>query len=149
MFMSFQWKLSIFSFIFFWFVKLWMFTPLPGYKEMRSDFLLAFMCFHFSYLDLLFIYHLLQLSKRMNLMLLFSIWSQYHLLKVFSPLIWNTTFSCMPNFLLHLGLFLDLYSIPVVCLFMCHFYAVLIITFSYKIVMSLRARLYFPLKEFY
>ena len=40
MFMSFQWKLSIFFFYFFWFVKLWMFTPLPGYKEMLSVFIL-------------------------------------------------------------------------------------------------------------
>lgn len=149
MFMSFQWKLSIFFFYFFWFVKLWMFTPLPGYKEMLSDFLLVFMCFQCSYLDLLFIYHLFQLIKRMNLMLLFPIWSQYHLLKVFSPLIWNTTFSCMPNFLLHLGLFLGFYTVLVVYLFMCHFYAVLIITFSCNILMSLWARLYFSLKGFY
>ena len=126
-----------------------MFTPLLGYKEMLSDFLLVFMCFQFSYLDLLFIYRLFQLIKRMNLMLLFSIWSQYHLLKGFSPLIWNTTFSCMANFLLHLGLFLDFYSVLVVYLFMCHFHAVLIITFSYNILMSLRARLHFSLKEFY
>lgn len=55
MFMSFQWKLSVF-FFYFWFVKLWMFTPHPGNKEMLSDFLLVFV---FSFSILRSVIHLL------------------------------------------------------------------------------------------
>lgn len=75
-------KVINFFFYFFWFVKLLMFSPFPGYKEMHSGFLLVFMYFHFSHLDLLLIHHLFWYIKSMNLMLPFSIWSQHHLLKV-------------------------------------------------------------------